>query len=473
MTTSLLLDRVGETWDKSILPVLHDYIRIPNKSPAFDPDWQAAGHMERALTLLTQWCEAQAVPGASLSVERLPGRTPLILIDLPGNAEGGDDVLLYGHFDKQPETTGWRDGLGAWTPVIEGDRLYGRGSADDGYAIFASLTALRLLVEAGTPHGRIVILIEACEESGSFDLPAHLEALGERLGNPGLIVCLDSGCGNYDQLWVTTSLRGLVSGDLSVSLLTEGVHSGDGSGVIASSFRVLRRLLSRIEDETSGAILAPEFYVEIPAERVEQAKQLAGILGENAYRKFPLHPGVGPVTPDIEELVLNRTWRPALSVTGATGLPPLDSAGNVLRPHTTVKLSMRIPPGCDADAATATLKSILESDPPYGARIHFEPDHVATGWNAPQTAPWLRDAVEDVSRRFFDREAAYMGEGGTIPFMAMLGERFPNAQFLVTGLLGPQSNAHGPNEFLHIPTAKKLTASVAEVLRLHTGAHKT
>jgi acetylornithine deacetylase/succinyl-diaminopimelate desuccinylase-like protein len=245
------------------------------------------------------------------------------------------------------------------------------------------------------------------------------------------------------------------------------VHSGDASGVVASSFRVLRQLLSRIEDETTGAILPADFHVEIPSERVEQAQRLKRILGESIYTKFPLHPGAAPAATDILQLILNRTWRPALSITGAAGLPPLDSAGNVLRPSTTLKLSLRLPPGRDAEAATTKLKAILESEPPYGARVNFTPDHVANGWNAPPTAPWLRDAIEEASQRYFGHEAAYMGEGGTIPFMAMLGECFPDAQFLVTGLLGPQSNAHGPNEFLHIPTAKKLTAAITDVLSTH------
>jgi acetylornithine deacetylase/succinyl-diaminopimelate desuccinylase-like protein len=457
---------VEGVWDDSILPTLREYIAIPNKSPAYDPEWEALGHMERALGLITDWCRAHLPAGATLSVERLPGRTPLILIDVPG-ARSDDCVLLYGHFDKQPEFTGWRDGLGPWTPVLEGDRLYGRGGADDGYSTFASLTALQALQEQGARHARCVVVIEGCEESGSFDLPYYLEALADRIGNPSLIVCLDSGCGNYDQLWGTTSLRGLITGTLSVALLQEGVHSGSGSGIVASSFRVLRQLLSRIEDERTGEILDRSFHAEIPAERLADADRLAEILGDTVYREFPLLPGVQPVSDDLSELILNRTWRPALSVTGADGLPPLSSAGNVLRPRTAVKLSLRIPPGCDPSAATGHLKSLLEANPPYGAHVHFEPEQGAAGWNAPATEPWLRDAIADASTAFFGQDAAFMGEGGTIPFMAMLGDKFPAAQYLITGVLGPGSNAHGPNEFLHIPTAKKLTSAVAHVIAAH------
>ncbi len=456
---------VDGSWQRSVLPVLSEYVTIPNKSPAYDPDWQAAGHMERALQLLVQWCNDQAISGASLSVERLPGRTPLICIDVPGDVD--DTILLYGHFDKQPEFTGWREGLGPWQPVVEGDRLYGRGSADDGYAVFAALTAIEALQEQGTKHARCLLLIEGCEESGSPDLPFYLEALAGRIGTPSLIVCLDSGAGNYDQLWATTSLRGIVGGDLSVELLSQGIHSGFGSGVVASTFRVLRQLLDRIEDPNTGRLLVPGCQVEIPPERLEQAAQVASILGDAVIDDLPLLPDVQPVTRDVRELLLNRTWRPALSVTGADGLPPLASAGNVLRPVTAVKLSLRIPPHCDPEPIAATLKQVLERDPPYGARVRFEPDHLAWGWDAPATQPWLLDALNGASLAFYGRDAAFMGEGGSIPFMAMLGEKYPQAQFFVTGVLGPEASPHGPNEFLHLPMARKLTASVARVIAEH------
>jgi len=456
---------VEETWQDSILPALARYITIPNKSPAYDADWQSHGYMDQALDLLTAWCNEQGIRGAAISIERLPGRTPVLFIEVPGDTD--ETVLLYGHYDKQPEMTGWREGLGPWTPVFEGDRLYGRGGADDGYSTFASLTAIRALQQQGLKHARCVVLIEGCEESGSFDLPYYLEALADRIGTPGLIVCLDSGAINYDQMWATTSLRGIVAGDLSVELLSQGVHSGYGSGVMASSFRVLRQLLSRVEDERTGEVLLPEFHVEIPEERLAQAAQLAGIVGDRAYTEMPLLPGVTPVTLEPKELLLNRTWRPALSVTGAAGMPSLENAGNVLRPITAVKISIRIPPGCHPLALGESLKRTLEADPPYGARVRFELDHAAAGWNAPETEDWLLRSFQRASEDFFGREPAFMGEGGTIPFLAMLAEKFPRAQYLVTGVLGPDASAHGPNEYLHIPTAKKLTCCVARVLADH------
>jgi acetylornithine deacetylase/succinyl-diaminopimelate desuccinylase-like protein len=470
MDSTALSGFVGGLWDGEIVPQLTEYIRIPNKSPMFDAQWAEHGHMDRAVALMEAWARSQPIPGMKLEVVRLPGRTPLIFIEIPasGSGRGSEEtVLLYGHLDKQPEMTGWSAHLGPWKPVLEGDKLYGRGGADDGYAIFGSLAAIMALQDQGVPHGRCVVMIEACEESGSYDLPYYVDHLAARIGKPSLIVCLDSGCGNYDQLWLTTSLRGMTGGNLVVTVLEEGVHSGDASGVVASSFRILREVLSRLEDETTGAIRPNDLHVEIPAQRVAQAKRTAEILGDAVYSKFPLVDGMRPMSSDLTELVLNRTWRPALSVTGVGGMPSLDSAGNVLRPFTAVKLSLRVPPTLDAVRSGEFVKKLLESDPPYGARVSFELEKAGSGWNAPELAPWLEKSVDAASRDFFGAPVAYNGEGGSIPFMGMLGEKFPGAQFLITGVLGPHSNAHGPNEFLHIPTGKRMSMCVARVVADH------
>lgn len=462
---------IEKLWDDEIVPRLIEYIRIPNKSPAFEPDWAALGHMEKAVELLAGWAreKIKALPGATLSIERLPGRTPLIFIDVPGSAPG-DAVLLYGHLDKQPEMTGWAEGKGPWVPVIEGDKLYGRGGADDGYALFGALAALLALKEAKTPHARAVIVIEASEESGSPDLPFYVDALAERIGEVSLVVCLDSGCGDYERLWLTTSLRGLVGGTLRVDVLEEGVHSGDASGIVPSSFRVLRQLLARLENIETGAVLVDALHAPIPADRAAQAKVAAAALGDQVFAKFPFVSGMKPAGADLAELVLNRTWRPALSVTGLAGAPEPRKAGNVLRPFTEAKLSMRLPPTLDAVAASARMKEILEKDPPYGARVSFHVEEPGSGWNAPATAPWLEKALSAASESAWGKPMAMMGEGGSIPFMGMLGAKFPRAQFVVTGVLGPNSNAHGPNEFLHIPTGKRVTETVAHVLAAHAQA---
>ena len=456
-----------EIWNDAIVPTLVEYIAIPNKSPSFEPDWQRLGHMDKAVDLFVAWAnERLPALGATLSVERLPGRTPLIFIDVPG-AKSDDTVMLYGHLDKQPEMTGWADGKGPWVPVLEGDKLYGRGGADDGYAMFGALAALLALKDQGVPHARAVIVIEASEESGSPDLPAYMDALAERIGKVSLVICLDSGCGDYDRLWLTTSLRGMVGGTLRVDVLDEGVHSGDASGVVPSSFRVMRQLLARVEDIDTGAIKGADFNVEIPAERQKQAKVAAQALGDQVYAKFPFVDGMKPNGAELSELVLNRTWRPALSVTGFAGAPAPRDAGNVLRPFTEAKLSLRVPPTADAKKASSALKDVLERDPPYGARVRYDGEKEGSGWNAPKTAPWLEAVLEDASHAAFGQPVAMMGEGGSIPFMGMLGEKFPEAQFVVTGVLGPHSNAHGPNEFLHIPTGKRVTEVVARVLAAH------
>jgi acetylornithine deacetylase/succinyl-diaminopimelate desuccinylase-like protein len=455
----------AELYASSIVPTLCEYIEIPSKSPGFDPDWERSGHLQRAMELIVAWCRARRLDGMRLEVIRLPGRTPLLYIEVPGTVD--DTVLLYGHMDKQPEMTGWAEGLGPWQPVLRGDRLYGRGGADDGYSTFASLAALELLQDQKIPHARCVVIIEACEESGSGDLPAYIEHLGERIGTPSLVICLDSGAADYDRLWCTTSLRGMVIGNLHVDVLREGVHSGEASGVVPSSFRIARSLLDRLEDPRTGRVLPEWLYAPIPEQRIAQARAMAGALGEQIWDHYPWRGRMQPVTTDSTELILNRTWRPQLAITGASGLPPLGSAGNVLRAGTALRVSMRLPPGVDARRAKERLEQLLTGNPPYGADVRFESAEANDGWNAPELAPWLEAALGESSQAYFGAPAGYMGEGGTIPFMAMLGQRFPAAQFLITGVLGPESNAHGPNEFLHVPTARKLTCCVAETIRAH------
>jgi acetylornithine deacetylase/succinyl-diaminopimelate desuccinylase-like protein len=467
MNTMTLLSSVSTQWDASIVPQLTDYVRIPAKSPHFDPQWEANGHIERVIRLADAWVKKQPVRGLAVEIVRLPGRTPLLYFDVPGSNKSDRTVLLYGHLDKQPEMSGWRDGYGPWDPLFEDGRLYGRGSADDGYAVFAALAAIGALQAQGIAHSRCAGMIETCEESGSYDLPAYLEALAPRLGRVDFVIGLDSGCGDYERMWDTTSLRGLVGGRLTVEVLTEGVHSGDASGIVPSSFRIARKLLDRIEDATTGRVLPPEFHAPIPQERAEQARQAAEMLGDIVIRKFPFAGSTQPMVSDPVEAVLNRTWRPALSIIGADGLPPSANSGNVLRPHTSLTLSLRLPPTVDGALAARTLKRLLEADPPYGTTVRFDDEQGATGWNAPPTAPWLKQAVNDASLQFYGKPSAAMGEGGTIPFMAMLGKHFPDAQFLITGVLGPHSNAHGPNEFLHVPYAKKLTACIASVIAAH------
>jgi acetylornithine deacetylase/succinyl-diaminopimelate desuccinylase-like protein len=461
---------VQRTWHDDVLPSLMRYVEIPAKSPAFDADWAGHGHIDRAVALIEEWGRRRPIEGLTVETFRLPGRTPVMLLDVPGTAP--ETVLLYGHCDKQPEMVGWSDGLGPWTAVRRGDRLYGRGAQDDGYAVFAALTAIEAVERAGAPHARCLVLIEASEESGSPDLPAYMDSLAARIGEPDLVICLDSGCGNYDQLWGTTSLRGIINGLLTVQVLTEGVHSGAAGGIVPSSFRIARQLLSRIEDERTGAI-AEAFRVEVPPGRLAEARAVAEVLGAAGGDRFPLVEGMRYAKDDALALMLAGTWEPALAVTGAAGLPAPADAGNVLRPQTSLKLSLRIPPTLDAARAGRRLADILEADPPYGAAVRFEASDPSSGWDAPAAEPWLLEAIHSASRRHFGRPAMFNGLGGSIPFMAMLGQRFPRAQFFITGTGGPGSNAHGPNEFLHVPFAERLTACVADLIAAHCVARRS
>jgi acetylornithine deacetylase/succinyl-diaminopimelate desuccinylase-like protein len=472
---SAVANYCNRAWDERIVPALTEYIAVPAKSPMFDADWARNGYVDRVVRDAAAWVESRKLPGLKLEVVRLEGRTPVIFFEIPASGSASTDtVLLYGHLDKQPEFNGWRKDLGPWTPKYEDGLLYGRGGADDGYAVYAAVTALEALKDQGLPHPRCVGLIESCEESGSSDLPAYIDALKPRLGQVGLVVCLDSGAGNYEQLWLTTSLRGMVSGVLKVEILSEGIHSGDASGLVPSSFRILRHVLDRLEDSATGRLLPESFHCAVPAARIEQARATAAILKDEVWKRMPWACGADggptlPTTTDPVEGLLNRTWRPTLSVTGVDGFPELKNAGNVLRPYTAFKLSLRLPPLVDGNQASIALKQLLEDNAPYNAKVTFHPDGRAgalgaTGWNAPELAPWLEGVMNDASARHFGAPLGYIGQGGTIPLMSMLGKGFPKAQMMVCGVLGPKSNAHGPNEFLHVPYGKKLTAAVAQVI---------
>ena len=462
MDTNANSDYINALWNESILPSLAEYVAIPNKSPMFDADWEANGYMEDAVKHMLAWVEAQNVAGLTSEVHRLPGRTPTILLTIEGHND--DTVLIYGHLDKQPEFNGWEDGLGPWLPVFRDDKLYGRGGADDGYAIYSAIAAIKSLQEQQLPYPRIVVLIEASEESGSPDLPFYMDQLEDQIGKASLVIALDSTCGNYDQLWITTSLRGMLISDLTVRVLQEGVHSGAAGGIVPSSFRLLRQLISRIEDENTG-VITPDFLNEqVPEVRRQEAIEAGQVLADTFEDMYPFAGSTGPMSDDPTELVLNNTWAASLAVTGLGGAPSPDEAGNVLRPETTARLALRIPPTIDAEAAAASLRKVLTENPPGGAEVTLDIHTPNPGWHAPETSEKLRQSLEKASMNYFGAPAMSIGCGGSIPFMEFLARKLPDAQFVVTGVLGPRSNAHGPNEFLHIPTGKKITAAVAELL---------
>lgn len=460
---------VRRLWDTEIIENLSELVRIPALSPAFDAQWAANGWLDAAIEHVRGWLSAREIPAARLEVVRLEGRTPVLLLDVPATpgAEDAGTVLLYGHLDKQPPVGGWSDGLGPWQPVLRDGRLYGRGSADDGYAGFAAAAALEALHAGDGAHARAVLLLETGEESGSPDLPAYLEHLSDSLGEVTFVVCLDSGGNDYDRLWLTTSLRGLAQMHVNVRVLDTAQHSGMASGAVPSSFRVLRQLLDRIEDPATGEIGLPELNVDIPENRRQEAADAVASAPGVVRAAFPLADGVRPVTDDEVELSLNVGWRPTLSVIGAAGFPAPTDAGNVLRTDTTLALSFRLPPTADSATALRTLTEVFTTDVPYGARVELSATESADGWNAPDAAPWLAGALDGVSDSVFGAPWRSIGLGGSIPFMGLLAQKYPRAQFLVTGALGPDSNAHVPDEWLHVEQATRVTEAVALLLNAH------
>jgi acetylornithine deacetylase/succinyl-diaminopimelate desuccinylase-like protein len=405
-----------------------------------------------------------------VEVVRLPGLSPTLWVDVPPTDPAATGtVLVYGHFDKQPPFDGWTDGKGPWAPVVEGEWLYARGVADDGYALPSALLALESVRAAGGRHARCVIIAEGSEESGSPHLPAVLAHLSERIGRPDLVVALDSGCPTYDRLWVTTSVRGALVGTLTVRVLEHGVHSGSAGGVVPSSFRILRQLLDRLEDATSGDLLLPELLVDPPPAAVTAAHALARARHDagRGGSPFPVVPGLRLQGPDVAEQALRTAWRGSVAVVGADGLPPTAGAGAVLLPSTTVKLVIRLPPTVDPAAADTGVARAFTADPPDGATVEWRAEPAAGGWAAPRPSPWLATALDRASVASFGPPSGEVGEGGTIPFMGWLAARFPESEILALGVLGPGSNAHGPDEGLHLPTAERITSSVALLLDAH------
>ena len=470
MDITRLKQFVDPFWDNSILPSITEYIRIPNKSPHFDPQWVEHGYMEDAVTLMVAWATPQLAgfPGATLEVVRLPGRTPLIFIEVPGDSD--DTVLLYGHLDKQPEMKGWAEGTGPWIPVLKGDKLYGRGGADDGYAIYACLCALRALAEQKVPRGRCVIMIEACEESGSYDLPFYVDHLMD--------ADRQAVAGGLPRFGLRR-LGPAVAHDIAARHCRRDAHRAGADRGRPFGRRLGHRAL--LLPHHARASVAPRGR----GHRRDQAARplcpdpaAAHRAGQGRRRKCWASrstpssrspEATRPMADDLGQMVLNRTWRPQLAVIGMDGYPAPGDAGNVLLPYSTAQLSLRTPPTLDAAAAVRALKQTLEADPPHGAEVTFEGWEGQSGWHAPPLAPWLEKAVAEASQEAFGQPAAYMGEGGSIPFMGMLGEKFPATQFVITGVLGPHSNAHGPNEFLHIPTGKRVTMATARLIAAHYG----
>jgi len=447
-------------FDENILPGLQDFVRIDNLSPDFDPEWETNMKAENAGNHLINWAMKQGVKGMKAELVKEKGRTHLVFIEI--ESQGIDKtVLLYGHYDKQPPLGEWDEGLAPTKPVIKNGLLYGRGASDDGYALFAIVESVKLIQLQNKKHGRILITIESGEESGSPDLVYYLKKLSDRIKEPDLMICMDSGCKDYSTLWMTTSLRGVCAVECEVECLQESVHSGTGSGIAPDSFTVLRQLFDRLDDAKTSKVLAP-LHVEIPPYRLEDAQKLADYAKEKAVTDLvKLLPNVKPLTEDYKEIILNNTWRPTVVVTGMTGFPAAEGAGNVLRAKTKAKISIRLPPTFDHKESEKIIADILTKDPPYNSKITVKIINSGNGWAAKDLHPALKKSFSASSQFLFGRDYFNCGEGGSIPFISELAELFPKCEILVTGVLGPGSNAHCLNECLNLDYTTKMIVALA------------
>ena len=472
MDLSPLYETISALWERHSLPALQTFVSRKSLSPGFDPDWQENGILSLVCREAAEFGK-QFFPKGDFEVLEEKGRSPCLFFSIPGAGGSPRDtsrtVFFYGHLDKQPPANGWSEGLGPWEPVIRDGRLYGRGSADDGYSVYAALTVIRSLEELGIPHPRCVGLIETREETGSDDLPYFLEKIRGRCGRPALVCVLDSGAGNYEQLWLTSSLRGACFGTLRVRILNSGMHSGTASAVVPSSFDIVRILLDRVQDPVSGTFKDPVFSVDIPAYRLQEIQETAKVTGQDFFRNFPWSSNSdgGHSHPRFQkpsEAMLAQCWFPSLSVTGAAGLPDLGNAGNMLRAETALRLSVRIPPSLSPSIALQSLKKSLTEDPPFNADVRFENSEALPGWDAPKESLWFRQACNESSLAMWGKPVMHIGEGGSIPILALFQSQFPEAQFAVTGVLGPGSNAHGANESLQLDYVKKFMTCIGHLV---------
>ena len=457
-----LSEYIDKQWDESALPSLCDFIEIPALSPSFDADWEENGYLDAAIETFVSWVKSLPLEKTTISVHRLKNRSPLLLITIEGDVS--NEVLFYSHLDKQPEATGWSEGKGPWKPVIEDGWLFGRGSVDDGYGGYAGILSVLGLQEQGISHPTCRFLIETGEESGSPDLELYLDELKSQLGTPDLVIVLDTGGIDYDRLWVTQSLRGIVAGTLSVKVSSVGVHSGHGSGVMPSSFRLARQLLSRLEDENTGEILPEWLHLKINDEMKKTCSEIVKMKGDE-MKDFPLLEGVKKQVEDPLDIFMTMNLKPSLSIIGADGIPPIESAGNVLRTNTDLKISIRTPPGIDASTVANKVQKLFEENPPNGAHVTAKMTEVADGFLSPKLPEAISSALEEACKEFYGKNSMSLFIGGTIPVMAMLQSRYSDSKFIITGAGGPGGNAHGPDEKLHISTAKKVTKCMSSVVK--------
>ena len=459
------IEIVHKDFESSIIPALSDYIKIDNLSPEYDPEWKTNGKLEKAAQHIIDWASKQNIKGLKAQILKEENRSPMVYIQIPATSDDiKKTILLYAHFDKQPHMTGWREGLGPLKPVIQDGYLYGRGASDDGYASFTIVESIKAIQEQGGKHGKIFITIEGGEESGSPDLMYYLNKIAEDMGKPDFMICMDSGCIDYNTLWITTSLRGIAKVELTVEVLKESVHSGTGSGIAPDSFTIMRQLLDRLEDSKTSKVV-DDLQVQIPDYRIEDAKKLAEYQKEKIVEEHvKLLDGVKPLNDDYTEVILNNTWRAMLTVVGMTGFPPAEGAGNVLRAKTKCNISMRLPPTYDAKKAIEVLGDIHTKDKLLDAKITAHSSHFGNGFASKNFSEKVKNSFSASSKRLFGKDFYCFGEGGSIPFISELGKQYPECEILVTGVLGPNTNAHCPNEALNLKYTESMIVALAHLI---------
>lgn len=441
---------------------LKSFIRVPNVSPGYDPEFFTNGLIIKAIDTVKAWIEAQGIAGLTTTLFAEPGCEPLLLVEIPGTAAPGAPVVLaYGHLDKMPplDAPGWSAGLFAYDPVIRDGKVYGRGTNDDGYNCFLVITALKYLQSKGLAYPKVTLILETGEESGDTEIQQYLERLRPKIGDVDLILVLDGEAQDYQTFWGCTSLRGIVNGVLDISHLATPCHSGMATGLVPSTFRIARILLSRIEDAATGEVLLREAHApEIPATRIEQCRLIAAQLGDRSHAIVSPLPGAELLSKDNAELLLAKAWKPGLAVTGCDGIPSVGDGSNVMRTRTALKLSLRLPPGVNAEVTAAALKRVLEADPPYGAKVTYTAVSAGNGWKGPDLSGKIDVAMREATRAVFGGVPLYYGEGGSIPLCNKFQELWPDAQLLVSGCAGTDSNPHGYDESLNLEYTGKFSA---------------
>jgi acetylornithine deacetylase/succinyl-diaminopimelate desuccinylase-like protein len=421
---------------------LEELVRIPSVSA--DP--ARVDDVRRSATATAQlFAGAGFADVQTLSVN---GGQPAVVARRPA-PDGAPTVLLYAHHDVQP-VGAVRDWLSEpFTPTQRGERLYGRGSADDKAGIAAHLAAVRAY--DGEPPVGVTVFVEGEEEVGSPTLAAFLDAYGDLLA-ADVIVIADSGNWAVGKPALTTSLRGLADVVVEVRTLEHAVHSGMFGGPVPDALSCLCRLLATLHDDAGnvavqGLISGPAAELDYPLDRFRaEASVLDGVEL------------IGTGT------VVERLWtRPALSVL-AIDAPRVAEASNTLIPVASAKVSLRVPPDNDARAALTALTSHLHSHAPWGAQVS-----VTAGDTAQPVAINAEGPAYDVTRSAFrdawdGEEPVDIGIGGSIPFIAAFAEAFPDAAILVTGIGDPDTRVHGANEGLHLAEFRRVCLAEALLL---------